>query len=199
MHTLPPLQYEYDALEPYIDEETMRIHHDKHHQVYINKLNDALSKYPNLEEKKLEELLSSLESLPAPIREMVRNNGGGHFNHSFFWKTMKKDGGGEPVGDLAGKIIKEFSSFDNFKKEFSLAAINFFGSGWAWLAVNKNGDLRILTLLSHDSPIMMGFKPLLVLDLWEHAYYLKYQNRRAEYIEAWWNVVDWNKAEENLN
>lgn len=188
---LPSLLYSYDALEPYIDARTMEIHHSKHHQAYIDKLNAALADYPEFQDKNIKELLIGLDSLPDKIKIAVKNNAGGHFNHSFFWQIMKPAGGGEPAGELAAAILKKFGGFDEFKKEFNQTAVNFFASGWCWLVSDKNKELKIMTLLNHDCPITLGKNPLLVLDLWEHAYYLKYQNRRAEYIAAWWNVVNW--------
>ncbi len=200
-HELPKLPYDYDALEPYIDARTMEIHHGKHHQAYVIKLNDALDKYPELYEKSLEELMLNLDSIPKDIRAAVRNNAGGHLNHSFFWKVMKpiSDGSGdEPSGKLVEAISASFSDFQKFKEEFSKTAVGFFGSGWVWLVCDKNGKTAITTTPDHLTPIMKNQKPLLVLDVWEHAYYLKYQNRRPEYIEAWWNVVNWEEAEKNF-
>jgi Fe-Mn family superoxide dismutase len=197
MHKLPELPYAYEALEPYIDTLTMQIHHDKHHQVYINKLNDALKDYPELTEKSVEDLFMSLDSVPEKIRLTVKNNGGGHFNHALFWRIMKPKGNGEPKGKLVKVINKKFGDFVKFKEEFTKLSSNFFGSGWTWLVANKSGELEIMALPNHDCLITIGLRPLLVLDLWEHAYYLKYQNRRAEYIEAWWNVVNWDEVEKN--
>jgi len=190
---LPPLPYSYDALEPYIDAETMKLHHDKHHGAYVAKLNDAVNKYPELKDKSLEYLLTHLNSLPSDIRETVRNNGGGHYNHSLFWIIMGKNKGGEPKGKLKEDIIKTFGSFENFKKEFNTAALDRFGSGWAWLIKDNNGKLKIISTANQDSPIMEGIQPIMGLDVWEHAYYLKYQNRRADYIKNWWNVVNWDE------
>lgn len=196
-HELRPLPYPYDALEPHIDARTMEIHYTKHHQSYVDKLNATLEKYPELQKKTLEELLKSLDSISPEIRTAVRNHGGGHWNHSFFWKIMTPRAGGGPTDKLAVVIDKNFGDFINFKKEFSTAAANLFGSGWVWLA--KNGDeLKIITTPNQDSPISQNLKPIVGLDIWEHAYYLKYQNRRTEYIEAWWNVVNWRQAEENF-
>jgi len=195
---LPPLPYGYDALEPYIDAQTMQIHHDKHHQAYTDKLNAALEKYPDLQSKSVEELLKDLDSVPEEIRSAVRNHGGGYFNHSLFWLMMKKGGGGEPEGDLAEAIRGEFGSFAAFKEQFSTAAATVFGSGWAWLVMDKSGELAIVTTPNQDSPVSTGQRPLLALDVWEHAYYLKYQNRRPEYIENWWQVVNWDQVEENF-
>ena len=202
---LLPLSYSYDALEPYIDAQTMQIHHDKHHATYVEKLNKALEKYPDLQSKSLENLLKDLNSIPEDIRTAVRNHGGGHFNHSFFWKVMDPPSpkasagkGGEPSGDLGGIIKSEFGSFEDFKKKFSDAAATLFGSGWAWLVKSGDGKLSVVPTLNQDSPLSQGLTPLLGLDIWEHAYYLKYQNRRPEYIEAWWNVVNWEQVEENF-
>lgn len=196
MFELPKLPYSYDSLEPFIDARTMEIHHDKHHQAYVNKLNEALANYPALQEIVLEELLRSLDKVPAEIRTAVRNNGGGHFSHSLFWKVMAPRAGGEPKGKLAADIISSFGNFQNFKNEFSKQANGFFGSGWVWLYVDKNdGKLKIGQTPGHDNPVMIGNKPLMVFDVWEHAYYLKYQNRRPEYTEAWWNVVNWDYIE----
>jgi len=196
-HELPPLPYAYDALEPHIDMLTMQIHHDKHHQAYINKLNDALKDYPELAEKSIEDLLMSLESVPEKIRAVVKNNGGGHFNHSLFWRLMTADSYGEPKGKIAQAIDKKFGDFNKFKEQFSNLSVGFFGSGWSWLIINKAGELEIKTLPNHDCPISSRETPLLVLDLWEHAYYLKYQNRRPEYVAAWWSVVNWDEVEKN--
>jgi len=191
---LPPLPYSYDALEPYIDAETMKIHHQKHHGTYVEKLNEAINKYPELKDKSLEYLLTNLDRLPADVREKVRNNGGGHYNHSLFWTLMGKNKGGEPQGKLKQDIIKSFGTFENFKKEFKTAALDRFGSGWAWLVKDKDGKLKILSTANQDSPIMMGVSPIMGLDVWEHAYYLNYQNRRPDYISAFWNVVNWNEV-----
>jgi Fe-Mn family superoxide dismutase len=192
---LPELPYSYNALEPYIDKETMTIHHQKHHGTYVDKLNEAINKYPELKEKSIESLLSNLEAIPADIRETVRNNGGGHYNHSMFWTIMGPNKGGEPKGKLKDDITKTFGSFDNFKKEFKTAALGRFGSGWAWLIKDKDGKLKIVTTANQDSPIMNGITPIMGLDVWEHAYYLQYQNRRAEYIDNWWVVVNWDEIE----
>lgn len=192
---LPKLPYEYNALEPYIDEQTMRIHHTKHHQAYIDKLNAAMNGQKKLEGKSIEEILSNLNSVPKEIRTAVQNHGGGHLNHSLFWEWMAPNAGGEPSGELHTAIDKTFGSFEAFKKQFSDAAMNRFGSGWAWL-VAKKGKLEIMSTANQDSPLSEGKTPILGLDMWEHAMYLKYQNRKAEYITAWWNVVNWKKAEE---
>lgn len=190
---LPPLPYSYDALNPYIDAETMKLHHDKHHAAYVAKLNDAINKYPELKDKSLEYLLTHLNSLPSDIREAVRNNGGGLYNHNLFWVIMGKGKGGEPKGKLMEDIIKTFGSFENFKKEFNKAALDRFGSGWSWLIKDNNGKLKIISTANQDSPIMEGIAPIMGLDVWEHAYYLKYQNGRADYINNWWNVVNWDE------
>jgi superoxide dismutase, Fe-Mn family len=193
-HQLPKLSYSYQALEPYIDARTMEIHYSKHHQAYIDKLNAALEKYPELQEKSIEELLKDFNFVPEEIKSAVRNYGGGHFNHSFFWSSMEIGAGREPADDLAGAIKNAFGDFNRFKEKFSAAAAGVFGSGWAWLVLNKMKELSIATTLNQDCPVSQGLTPLLVLDVWEHAYYLKYQNRRPEYIEAWWNVVNWKEA-----
>lgn len=191
---LPALPYAYDALEPYIDARTMEIHHTKHHQGYVNKLNAALEKHPELQGVALEDLLRNIASVPEDIRTAVRNNGGGHANHSLFWTIMSPNGGGAPSGDLAAAIDAAFGSFDAFKDAFSQAAATRFGSGWAWLVVDGFGNLKVYSTPNQDSPYMDGFTPILGLDVWEHAYYLKYQNRRAEYIQNWWNVVNWEEV-----
>ena len=191
--TLPPLPYAFDALEPYIDAKTMEIHHDKHHAAYVTNLNKALEPYPNLQSKTLEELLGSLDSLPEAIRAPVRNNGGGHWNHSYFWPLLKKNNGAEPTGDLAKAISAAFGSFADFKPKFAAAGVGRFGSGWAWLLL-KGGKLVIESTPNQDTPISLGGTAIIGLDVWEHAYYLKYQNRRPDYIEAWWSVVDWDAA-----
>lgn len=192
---LPPLPYSYDALEPYIDTQTMMLHHDKHHAAYVEKLNEAVNKYPELKDKSLEYLLTNLDKLPSDVRETIRNNGGGHYNHSLFWTIMGKDKGGQPKGKLKEDIVKTFGSFDNFKKEFKASALNRFGSGWSWLIKDKDGKLKIVSTPNQDSPIMSGISPIMGLDVWEHAYYLKYQNRRGDYIDNWWNVVNWDEIE----
>jgi len=194
-HVLPPLPYAFDALEPYIDKQTMEIHHGKHHNGYVTNLNKALEGQTNLQALSLDQLLSGLDRVPESIRTAVRNNGGGHWNHSMFWKIMKKSGGGEPTGALADAIKSAFGSFADFKTKFAQAAVGRFGSGWAWLIL-KDGKLVIDSTPNQDNPLMSGGKAVMGLDVWEHAYYLKYQNRRPDYIEAWWNVVNW---EEILN
>ncbi|WP_404403895.1 superoxide dismutase [Jeotgalibacillus malaysiensis] len=193
-YTLPELPYSYDALEPHIDKETMNIHHTKHHNTYVTKLNDALEGHDDLQAKSIDELVADLNSVPESIRTAVRNNGGGHANHSFFWKILSPNGGGEPSGDLASAINSKFGSFEKFKEEFAAAGAGRFGSGWAWLVVN-NGELEITSTPNQDSPLTDGKTPVLGLDVWEHAYYLKYQNKRPDYINAFWSVVDWNAVE----
>lgn len=191
---LPKLSYPYDALEPYIDATTMEIHHTKHHGGYVKNLNAALEKYPEWASKSIEDILKDLDNIPEDIRTTVRNNGGGHYNHSIFWTIMGPNGGGEPSGKLAESIDKTFGSFDKFKEEFSNAAATRFGSGWAWLVLDNYGHLSILSTPNQDNPITYSLKPLLGLDVWEHAYYLKYQNKRPEYIQAWWNIVNWEEV-----
>ncbi|HEX4265840.1 MAG TPA: superoxide dismutase [Verrucomicrobiae bacterium] len=188
--TLPPLSYPYDAMEPHIDAQTMQIHHDKHHAAYVANLNKAVGDFPDLGKKSIEELIGDLEFIPEKIRIAVRNHGGGHFNHSLFWQMLKK-GGGAPSAGLGKAIDKNFGSFGAFKDKFTEAATKVFGSGWAWLVVD-GGDLKIETSPNQDSPLSHGRQPLLGLDVWEHAYYLKYQNRRPEYIGAFWNVINWD-------
>ncbi|WP_321385745.1 superoxide dismutase [uncultured Enterococcus sp.] len=194
-YTLPDLPYAYDALEPYIDSETMHLHHDKHHNTYVTNLNAAIEKHPELGEKSVEELISDMDSIPEDIRTAVRNNGGGHANHTFFWGVMGPNAGGEPTGEIKAAIDEAFGSFDNMKEEFKTAATGRFGSGWAWLVVN-NGKLEITSTANQDSPLMEGKKPVLGLDVWEHAYYLKYKNVRPDYISAFWNVVNWDVVNE---
>lgn len=193
---LPPLPYAYDALEPHIDSRTMHLHHDKHHAGYTNNLNAALEKHPELQNKSIEALLGDLNSIPEDIRTTVRNNGGGYANHSLFWNIMSPDGGGEPSGELANAINSAFGSFEAFKEKFSTAAKTQFGSGWAWLTV-KDGRLGVESTPNQDTPLMGGVTPILGIDVWEHAYYLNYQNRRADYIDAWWNVVNWDAVADN--
>lgn len=201
-HELPSLPYEFNALEPHIDARTMEIHHTKHHQAYVDKLNGALEKHPEIADKPLEELLQDLESVPEDIRTAVRNNGGGHFNHSLFWTIMTphstssgQAGGGEPEGEIASAITESFEEFDKFKEAFAAAAAGQFGSGWAWLVVDPSGGLEIMSTPNQDTPLAEGKKPVLGLDVWEHAYYLKHQNKRADYIETWWSVVNWQEVD----
>jgi superoxide dismutase, Fe-Mn family len=195
MFKLPPLPYSFDALEPYIDARTMEIHYTKHHQGYVNNLNEALAGYPELQKKSVEELLADLEALPTGIRTAVKNNGGGHYNHTLFWDWMCK-GGTVPQGKILEEIKKTFGDYDVFKEQFSQAAKTRFGSGWAWLSLNQQGNLVIASSADQDSPYSQGLTPILGLDVWEHAYYLKYQNRRVDYIEAWWHTVNWDQVEE---
>ncbi len=191
-YELPPLPYPFDALEPHIDAKTMEIHHDKHHQAYITNANNALKDYPQLAAKPVEELIANLNAVPEAIRTAVRNNAGGHANHSFFWLILGPNAGGSPKGKLADAITSTFGSFDQFKEKFQAAGAGRFGSGWAWLVINKAGSLEISSTPNQDSPIMEGLKPVLGIDVWEHAYYLKYQNRRPDYLKAVWNVVNWD-------
>ncbi|MBM7717622.1 superoxide dismutase SodA [Siminovitchia sp. FSL H7-0308] len=193
-YELPQLPYAYDALEPHIDKETMNIHHTKHHNTYVTNLNKAVEGHSDLASKSVEELISNLDAVPESIRTAVRNNGGGHANHSLFWKLLSPEGGGEPSGELKSAIESKFGSFDKFKEQFEAAGAGRFGSGWAWLIVN-NGELEITSTPNQDSPLMEGKTPILGLDVWEHAYYLKYQNRRPEYMKAFWNVVNWTEVE----
>ncbi len=190
---LPQLPYAYDALEPNIDKETMNIHHTKHHNTYVTNLNNALEGNQELLSKTVEEVVSNLDAVPESVRTAVRNNGGGHANHSLFWQVISPNGGGEPTGELADAINSKFGSYDSFKEEFAKAATTRFGSGWAWLVVN-NGELEVTSTPNQDSPLMEGKTPILGLDVWEHAYYLKYQNRRPEYINSFWNVVNWDEV-----
>ncbi|MGH7669786.1 MAG: superoxide dismutase [Gemmatimonadaceae bacterium] len=195
--TLPALPYANNALEPHIDARTMEIHHDKHHGGYVNNLNAAIEKAPALAGKSLDALLKDLKSVPDAVRTAVRNNGGGHWNHSMFWEIMSPKGGGEPTGKLADAINKAFGDFAKFKEQFAAAATGRFGSGWAWV-VNDGGKLAIVSTPNQDNPAMDGKHAVMGLDVWEHAYYLNYQNRRADYIKAWWNVVNWNAVAERL-
>ena len=194
MHTLPKLPYDYNALEPYIDGQTMTIHHTKHHQAYIDKLNGAVkgTKFENMD---VNEIIKKLNDVPENIRMAVRNHGGGHSNHTFFWQIMAPDAGGEPHGNAGDAIKHAFGGFDKFKEEFTNAGLNRFGSGWAWL-VAEHGKLSVMSTPNQDSPLMEGKTPILGVDVWEHAYYLKYQNKRADYLAAWWNAVDWKRVEE---
>lgn len=196
---LPELYYAYDELEPYIDKQTMEIHHTKHHQAYIDNLNKALEGHDEYKEMSIKELLKSLDDLPEAIKTAVRNNGGGHLNHKIFWKIMSPKGGGNPVGELAKKIDEDLGGFDKFKEDFKKAALGRFGSGWSWLVIGEGGKLEIVSTPNQDNPISEGKKPLIGLDVWEHAYYLKYQNKRADYIDSWWNLVDWNIVEDKFN
>jgi len=189
-HQLPPLPYDFSALEPHIDTQTMQIHHGKHHQAYVNNLNAALEKHQNLQGMSAEELVRNLGSVPEDIRTAVRNNGGGHVNHTMFWKMMAPNAGGAPTGAVAEAITSSFGSVDGFKEQFAKAGVGRFGSGWAWL-IDNNGKLSIESTANQDNPISEGKKPILGIDVWEHAYYLKYQNRRPDYITAWWSVVNW--------
>ena len=191
-----PLPYAFNALEPHIDARTMEIHSSKHHETYVTNLNTALEHLPDFQNKSIEEILQNLDKIPAEVRTMVQNNGGGHFNHRLFWSIMGPNAGGEPTGDVAAAINAAFGNFEEFKKKFAEAGVKRFGSGWAWLVADKAGKLSIESSPNQDSPMMKGHKPILGIDVWEHAYYLLYQNRRADYIKAWWNVVNWNKVAE---
>ncbi|MBW7452705.1 superoxide dismutase [Paenibacillus sepulcri] len=193
-HQLPALPYPNNALEPHIDETTMMIHHDRHHNAYVTNLNAALESAPDLQSKSVEDLIADLNSVPEAIRTAVRNNGGGHANHSLFWETIGPNAGGAPSGALADAIASELGGFDKFKEDFAKAATTRFGSGWAWLAADKAGKLKVYSLPNQDSPVMEGDTPLLGLDVWEHAYYLNYQNKRPDYIAAFWNVVNWSEV-----
>ncbi|HII64484.1 TPA: superoxide dismutase [Candidatus Woesearchaeota archaeon] len=194
-HTLEPLPYPSDALEPYIDQKTMEIHHGKHHQAYVDKLNAALEKHPELQNKKVEELLANLNNVPEDIRTAVRNHGGGHANHTFFWHILKKEA--EPKGEAVDAIAKAFGSLDKFKEQLSTAAMNRFGSGWAWLVMARDGKLEVMSTANQDSPLSEGKVPLIGIDVWEHSYYLLYQSRRNEYLVAIWNVINWEKVNEH--
>lgn len=194
-YQLPALPYAYEALEPYIDVETMHLHHEKHHNAYVTNLNAAIEKHPELGEKSIEELIANMDAIPEDIRTAVRNNGGGHANHTFFWNIMAPNAGGEPVGELKEAIEGTFGSFEAFQEKFKAAAAARFGSGWAWLAL-KDGKLEVISTPNQDSPIMDGGVPIIGIDVWEHAYYLKYKNLRPSYVDAFWNLVDWNKANE---
>lgn len=195
---LPQLPYAYDALEPHIDKETMNIHHTKHHNTYVTNLNKALEGNEELLSKSVEEIVANLDAVPEAVRTAVRNNGGGHANHSLFWEILSPNGGGQPTGELADAITSKFGSFDSFKEEFAKAATTRFGSGWAWLAVN-NGELEVTSTPNQDNPLSEGKTPILGLDVWEHAYYLNYQNRRPEYINSFWNVVNWDEVAKRYN
>ena len=196
-HELAPLPYQHDALEPHIDKQTMEIHHGKHHAAYVNNLNAALEKFPDLQAKSLDDLLKGIESVPQEIRTAVRNNGGGHLNHSMFWQIMGPNAGGAPTGAIADAISSSFGSFDGFKDQFAKAGVGRFGSGWAWV-IDAGSTLVIESTANQDAPIMEGKKVVFGLDVWEHAYYLKYQNRRPDYIGAWWNVVNWTEINKRL-
>jgi len=196
-HTLPALPYDFAALEPHIDAQTMQIHHGKHHQAYVTNLNAALDKHAELHNKKLDELLGALTTVPEGIRTAVRNNGGGHWNHSMFWKLMAPNAGGAPTGDVADAINAAFGSFDTFKEQFQAAGMGRFGSGWAWV-VDNGGKLEITSTPNQDNPLMDGKKAIFGVDVWEHAYYLKYQNRRADYLSAFWNLVNWGEVNKLL-
>ncbi len=190
---VPPLTYDYNALEPYIDEQTMHLHHDKHHAAYVTNLNTALEGQSQLTSMSVEDILRHINDVPETVRTAVRNNGGGHSNHSMFWAIMKPNGGGQPGGALAQAISDTFGGFDTFKKQFNDAGVKRFGSGWAWLVADQSGKLSVISTANQDSPLMDGLFPVMGNDVWEHAYYLKYQNRRADYLEAWWNVVNWDE------
>ncbi|MCL5098526.1 MAG: superoxide dismutase [Candidatus Omnitrophica bacterium] len=196
---LPPLPYAYDALEPYIDEQTMRIHHDKHHAAYVANLNKAVTGWDGLDDKSIEDLIRSLAGVPENIRTAVRNQGGGHLNHSLFWQMMSPHGGGEPQGDLATALEKKFDSFAGFKSAFTKAASALFGSGWVWLTIGDSKELRLEPTANQDSPLTAGRTPLLGIDLWEHAYYLKHQNRRADYIAAFYHVINWDDVQKRYH
>ncbi len=198
-HQLPDLPYAFDALEPTIDERTMRIHHGKHHQGYVNKLNAALDGHAALQNMSVEDLLRGIDNVPEAIRGAVRNNGGGHANHTLFWSIMSGNGGGAPAGDLAAAIDAAFGSLDAFQAAFAAGAAGRFGSGWSWLVVNGNGGLEAYSTANQDSPLMQGHTPILGIDVWEHAYYLNYQNDRGAYVNAWWNVVNWDQVASNFD
>jgi superoxide dismutase, Fe-Mn family len=196
-HELPPLPYAFDALEPHIDAQTMQIHHDKHHATYVTKLNEALDKEPGLQGRQLEDLLRGITEVPESIRGAVRNHGGGHHNHSLFWEVMGPNGGGEPTGEVGEAISRDFGGFSAFKEKLTNAAANQFGSGWGWL-VSDGGKLDVIARPNQDSPLMEGKTPLLGVDVWEHAYYLKYQNKRPDYLAAWWNTINWQAVNDRL-
>jgi Fe-Mn family superoxide dismutase len=197
--TLDPLPYPFEALEPYIDAKTMEIHHDKHHGTYVAKLNAALEQAPQIQSWSLEDLLRNLSQVPESVRQAVRNHGGGTYNHQLFWNILGPHGGGQPGGELGKLIARDFGSFDAFKEQFTLGATNLFGSGWEWLTVSPEKKLQLVALPNQDNPLTNGLVPIFGLDVWEHAYYLKYQNRRADYIASFWNVVNWKQVEENLH
>ncbi len=196
-YEVPPLPYAYNALEPHIDEQTMHLHHDKHHAAYVTKLNGAVEKYPDLGKKSAEDLVRNLSTVPEDVRGVVRNNGGGHVNHTMFWEIMGGKGG-NPSGAVADAINKTFGNFDAFKEKFEAAGVNQFGSGWAWLVRTKSGEFKIVSTPNQDNPMTAGDFPVLGNDVWEHAYYLKYQNRRPDYLKAWWNVVNWDEVNKRL-
>jgi Fe-Mn family superoxide dismutase len=196
-HTLPPLPYAFDALEPHVDKQTMEIHHGKHHNAYVTNLNAALEKHPGLQSKSVEDLLSDINAVPEDIRTAVRNNGGGHANHSMFWQVMAPHAGGPPSGAITDAINSSFGSFDTFKEQMNKAGVGRFGSGWAWL-IAQGGKLVIESSANQDSPLMEGKKVVFGIDVWEHAYYLKYQNRRPDYLNAWWNVINWTEVNKRL-
>jgi Fe-Mn family superoxide dismutase len=197
--TLPDLPYAHDALEPHIDAKTMEIHHGKHHAAYVNNLNKALEAHPNLHSKSIEELLRGIDQVPESIRTAVRNNGGGHANHSMFWTIMGPNAGGQPTGALWSAIQAKFGSFDDFKAKVNAAAVGQFGSGWGWLVVDGSGSIDVYATPNQDSPYMKGHHPILGIDVWEHAYYLKYQNRRPDYCTAWWNAVNWTEVQKRFD
>ena len=196
--TLPALPYGFDALEPHIDAQTMQIHHGKHHQAYVNNLNAAIEKAPELAGKSLDDLMKGINTVPEAVRAAVRNNGGGHWNHSFFWELMKPGGAKEPGSELKSAIEGSWKDVNEFKEKLNAAGAGRFGSGWAWLVVNNNKKLELISTANQDTPIPLGAKPVIGVDVWEHAYYLKYQNRRPDYLKAWWNTVNWDKASENF-
>ena len=195
---LPDLPYSYDALEPHIDAKTMEIHHTKHHAAYVSKLNNAVENYPELHNKTVNEILLDVSMVPEDVMQAVINHGGGHANHSLFWELMSPGGGGEPVGRSGKKISSQFGTFEGFKEDFKKEALGRFGSGWTWLVVDENGKLSIISTANQDSPLMQSLMPILGIDVWEHAYYLKHQNKRDEYIDSWWNIVNWEKVNELL-
>ncbi|HEY0791812.1 MAG TPA: superoxide dismutase [Chthoniobacterales bacterium] len=196
-YELPPLPYAFDALEPHIDAKTMELHHDKHHQTYITNANNALKDYPDLASQPVETLLANLSDVPEKIRTVVRNNAGGHANHTFFWQILSPHGSGAPKGKLADAISSTFGGFEPLKEKVQAAGASRFGSGWAWLVVTRDGKLEVISTANQDHPVIEGHKPVIGVDVWEHAYYLKYQNRRPDYLKAWWNVVNWDQAESN--
>lgn len=195
---LPELPYAVDALDPYIDAQTLEIHHGKHHQTYVNNLNAALEQEPSLQQLSIEQLLTDLDAIPDSIRTAVQNNGGGHYCHTLFWESMSPKGGGEPTADIRTAIVNRFNSFDAFQEQLSQAAISRFGSGYGWLVLDENGQLAVTSTANQDTPLKDGYSPLLVIDVWEHAYYLKYQNRRPEFVTNWWNTVNWDVVNERL-